>query len=570
MGNSLAINRSVSLLQYELFPNWKNSHDQLERYLAARSFIVSGNIPEAEETIATLPDILQRILRANLNAYIFKGLQTSFEDLKNIDSKEVSKIAPWLMGDLYLTLSFLSTNLSHYNIGLKYSQFSIDIFRKNNLPAFESLALFNAWVCANHGEHLEHLDLYRTRINHLAANFSDSTTIMIHKSRLDAYYALDSENFDCALDLFSKLINLSKIQNRKRDIESALSFLIFCSIKLQNWTIYHEHFPTDRETIYFPERFRVFEVISKWSYDKISSIDEVTLLIKDLDSVGKLLALYLTLDHITRTKNWNLLWKGYLLFCGLTKKCGQSLSILDARYYGALALFHLGLYEDASKITHSYEIDSRARHKDFRAVSKLKKLVADLLLEDHSHLEIFFNEAEETIKSKIGVISLKDKPLIKKSLLVLVENKANSTPTDSFFSMVYDCPYNQIRHASRLTSLIARTRDTLKPILGFDPIIVLDNTVQFSPRIIFSFTTTDKNLKENTNEILSNLIDLFHKQPEKKWTMQEICPFFQCSRRTLQTYLGELLDKQIIVREGERRGVRYLLEKRNNLTRDVS
>lgn len=552
------MNHSARILCYNSLVREGGSSCPFERYLAARSYIVSGEHKEALRLIESLEPVLQRILKANLCAFSLNNLQSSLDDLSNISKEQKNDLPVWILGDLYLNQCFLAMNLAQYTLALKYSQLAMNIFRKQNFPGFESVAVFNAWVCANHGEHLSLLERYRKRLQELTTSTPDSITIFLHHKRLEAYYAMDSEEFEQALELFLELIAPSEEQKRKRDIESALSFISFLCIKVQRWDLYETMIvPFMQNSQYFAERFRVFHEIGSWSAPQVRNIEEITILIRDLDPVGRLLGLYLIQEHLLRIKSWDLLWKSYLLFTNLTQKLGQSLSLLDSRRYGALALFHLGMHEDASKIIHSYEIDSRERGKGIGQIEKIRASLGNLFTENATSIDLIFDQGKMEIRTTLGRLSLKNKALSQKMLSILQKNQDHGLSMSEIFQEIYGGTFHPIHHSSRINSLVARTRDLLKPLLGIDPILVTDGKICLHRRV--HVRAPEETVSDEPGKRKHKILQIFNEDSQRQWCIQDIQPYFSCSHKTLQNQLNDLIQQNVLIKTGEKRGTRYSL-----------
>jgi hypothetical protein len=432
----------------------------------------------------------------------------------------------------------------------------------------EAHALFNLCVSYNHLNEKELFDIVFANLKQLAIKEKEESALYPYQ-RILVYLRINKEEYSKAFQETSELFEMAKSQERYRDYASLVCLLFYLSIKCHETEAFYElqqqiktipsllikhYYLAIKEFGYLEQKGfftppEVNDTLNRW---KKTITDHISLIyLMDLLS-----------EKLLRSRDYERLLKVSRLGSLWATEKEQALSLIDFRYYEAIAYLRLGYSEKAATLIQSYRSDAVADQMTNRLkkaiqleneLTQIRNPISSEHLTETSDSPFTLDPIQHRVTFDSQTVDLSRKPLIEKFLVVLTREK-KMVEIDTLFEEVYGYAFDPIRHERKMNSLIERVR---KALGGIHRILRRDKKIGLHPKYrpsLQNSTATENSILKRHHQILKILS--LSKGPV---TISELEGRFDFSRRTLQLDLKHLTATKAIRNEGNTKKRRYYL-----------
>jgi len=531
---------------YELYQSVR-AHVLLGRYDAARealNHIASSSA--AQSFVYPLLD-LQLAVAAGLDPVVSAS---RFFQLENSLPEH-----DYFRGEFYITGSLIFSLCDQYRKALDLAEKAATHYRKTEFVSCLSAALYNMATGYNHLNFRESAKLVLKELDALAQR-SQNQTIQLMYLRATANDLVNDEQFSSAVDTYKKAIELCVQIGRMKDFGSISLNAVYAAARG------YPSFSEAKELI----------AAAQSRIDDMSPFDQKVLLAlkelldlpfldftkftalskswKDLsiDGVHMLFLLGISLIQLDRSEDFEGLIAASQLCQTVSRESEQSISLIDARFFEARGLYHLGRYGEAEGKANAYLTDSlqrtsKAKEQSARELLRQIHLAQNRNTASLTPILITYLEQDRALKVDDKTVELKSQPILLAFFHTLVEH--GEMPLADFFTSLYKVPFDPDRHARRLHSLIERAR----AILGDRTLIVRSGgAIKFSPQVVLRIVRAHSNPEAVGERRLKILKFILRSTKIKLEDLEREFP--QLSRRTLQLDLKYLLSAKLILADG--------------------
>lgn len=543
----------------------------LDAYLVARAALVLGDYATAERLVSRpgafdgAPD-LGLFLDAQLALYVKRDFARARKILRTLKGRFAA--ASFLDAELSFVTGYLLNLVDEYAAGAPYHRRAADAFLALDIPGSAAHALFNLCVSYDHLSESELFDAAYARLQSLQTP-ENGECVELPCRRMRANLAIDREEYEEALEALLPLWGLCRKEGRLRDLGSIAGTTAYLLLKL--WRHAEWEDLLERHELDVSDLLPMHQALLG-EYDELarSPLIERPQLLRSLtrwkragfDSLATLSLLSLACDGLLRAREYATLTWLAARAKTLTLQKQQALSVIDFRYYEAVALARMGQRREALRLCTVYREDA-LHDKAPRRVAKADAIereireAGDTASADTGRaaearagaLVLHTSQYRATLDGRR--IDLARKPVLHRFLLLLVR-AGRLVPVPELFHDVYGEPFHPLRHERRFHSLVDRARR----VLGSSSLILrVEGRVGLSPLVEAALEESkvpDLPILKRRGQLIGLL-----SEAGRPLTISQIERHFHYCRRTLQLDLGYLSRSGAIQVAGATRKRRY-------------
>lgn len=534
-----------------------------DRYIAVRALIILGHYDEAQKKLdgkleGSLCD-LARFLQIQLRLFRREDWQKCLEDLFALGPCIPND--PYLRGEYYFVLGYSHNLLDEYKQGSRYYQLAVQSYLSVDQQACASVALFNLSVSYDHLNAPTLLDQAFERLQQLAKELGlDSVNSRLFLFR--SYRLIDKEEYSSALSDLKNVYGIYLREGRRREAGAAAWIILYVLLKLGNEEEF-SRFDQELENIraeFTPEYQRVICEIGSISRGGIFNSEKTAETLRSwkknrIESIPELFLTDLLLERLLQSQEYEAMLKiAERAKLSITKR-QMAVSLLDFRYYEAVALLKQGNISKGRRVLHAYHHDAIEAGSNVRAAKALNitsRFSASLTQAIAHPCSLILDLATHELVLGKRRIDLTSKPSVERLFNVLIR-EGKPVPLALLFYKVYQHPYSPWPHERRLNSLVDRARKVLG---SSDLLLRREGNVELSPELTPLLKESSMTLESSIARRRQQLLQAIRssKGPVKISDLEKV---FDFSRRTLQFDLKHLLAGKQIVSSGGTRGRRY-------------
>ncbi len=520
-----------------------------DRYTYIRSLIILGHYSKAKEKLEGIKGQLNNPALANfltvqIQIFEYQNRRQCIEAL--VELQPLITQNAYLQGEYSFILGYVQAVLGMEKLAVRNYLHAQAAYIEAGYDACAAVTLFNL-SCSY--DHLNARDLLKPTIESLLKLYQklQIPSVTVLSNHLQAYLKIDREEYAKAIPDLEDVLETSLLESRKRDAGAAAWLLLYSYLKAGKENAFHDFFETKRNLLneFTIEYQNICYEIQKLSHRGLSDKEEAQSFLKKWKKLGiqgspKFLLVDLLLERLAK----NLEWQCVLEIASQTRSEMSArqvaISLVDLRYYEILASIKLGMKQEAKRLWHAYRHDAEELQIPVR-IEKAHSLEKSysLLPESSQHSNenrLVLNLGTNFLNWRDRSIDLSAKPKIAELFAILMRHSHPMKIEDVFFEL-YQCTFCPLSHEKRLNSLIDRART-----MAQDSSVILrsNGRLQIHPHCqiqIIENETPDVLHIQRRHKKIQSLI----RASKRPLSISDLHLHFDCSRRTLQTDLNELV-----------------------------
>ena len=531
-------------------------NSEISYYLVLRASIILGKFREALSIFneANKKKILSKnttlLIQLQLTLYRDRDFTKTSEFIKTLSQKEIKD--SFLSGELNFIIGYFYSLQDLNQAAIIHFHIAHNKYHTLNLNGHSAISIFNAAVCSNHLGETASFHKSLKDLEGLSTSFPEIIAIKQVYLRLRVYANLDEENYEKAKEHLAEAICLYKKDERLSDMAAMTCNMGYLLLKKNNlYEFTHISFPHEVKSIHR----KVFMALTEISKIGLLNPTQPLQLIKKwkselLPSVHMLFLIDLICEKIIKISDPVLLKKVSILGQRLSLEKQQVLKLVDLRYYEIYARIQLNELKKAHMLLNQYQTESNSDAKLMK-IQFLWNLIRerkDTLFEDHLYtLEFSLLTKKMIINHKL--LLKRERPILYKAFISLLDDQ-RGLELHQLFEKVYGSEFHSESHLNRLNALVVR----MKSYLPASHLIIRKNKrITLSPLI--KIKNIDLSLSKEERLLK---IEKFIEASKAPLSMANIEGHFNCSRRTIQLDLKDLIHQGSIRTTGSTKGRRYM------------